>query len=252
MAQSTAKIRSGQFQKVRLAILTISTALFPFTFYYLSPAIPLQGSAEGIITGSLMVFLALLLISGFLGRSFCSWLCPAGGLQDQIAGSRSARVPVRRIAWIKYAVWGLWLAGLLYFFREAGGVRGIRFAYATEMGLSATSVPALIVYGIVVMTFISLGLLFGRRTGCHTICWISPFMIIGRRMALAARIPTLHLRTAPDSCVACHRCTTVCPMSLDVEDLVAGGEITDDNCILCGKCVNTCHRETIRWGWRRR
>jgi ferredoxin-type protein NapH len=251
MAISAAKQRSARFQKIRMAVLTISTALFPFTFYYLSPAVPLQGSSLGIITGSLVVFAALLIASGVLGRSFCSWLCPAGGLQDQIGKSRTARVAVRKIAWIKYLVWGIWLAGLLYFFREAGGVKGIQFAFATEMGLSATSVPALIVYGIVVMTFILLSLAFGRRTGCHTICWISPFMIIGRRLALTAGIPTLHLATVPDSCVSCHRCTAACPMSLDVEKLVGRGEITDDNCILCGKCVDSCHKQTIGWAWKR-
>lgn len=93
-------------------------------------------------------------------------------------------------------------------------------------------------------------LAFGRRTGCHTICWISPFMILGRKIAMAGGIPSLRLRTVPDSCISCHRCNASCPMSLDVESLVKQGEITDDNCILCGKCIDSCYRETIGFRWK--
>lgn len=244
-------MKKQNLQKIRTVVITISTVLFPFTFYYLSPAIPLGGSTMGILSGSLVVFAVLFVLSMFLGRTFCSWVCPAGGIQDQIGQGRTKKVPVKKINWMKYAVWGIWLAGLLYFFREAGGIKEIRFAYQTEHGLSTTSFQSLVVYGMVVLTFIILSLVFGRRTGCHTICWISPFMILGRKIGLALPLPSLHLKTLPETCVDCSFCRTACPMSLNVPELVRDGKITDDDCILCGKCLTACRKETIAWAWRK-
>jgi ferredoxin-type protein NapH len=238
------------FQKIRIVILTLSTILFPVTFYYLSPVIPLHGSATGIVTGSLLVFLFLFTTSLFVGRSFCAWLCPAGGIQDQVGRSRTRPVPVRKITWMKFVVWSIWLVMLFFFFRRADGVQGVRFAYQTEYGLSTTSVQSLIVYSMVVIVFFLLSLIFGRRTGCHTICWISPFMVIGRGIGLATGIPSLRLKADSDNCVVCGRCNTICPMSLDVQELLKKGSITDNNCILCGRCVDTCKRNVLSWTWR--
>ena len=72
-------------QKVRRGLLLASLALFPVTFYWLSPAVPLQGAAEGVVAGSLIVFALLFVQSLLLGRLFCGWVCPAGGLQELTA-----------------------------------------------------------------------------------------------------------------------------------------------------------------------
>ena len=68
----TMKIQT--LQKIRISVLTLSLILFPVTLYYLSPVVSLMGAAAGIVTGSVLVFCAQLIIALFLGRSFCSWL----------------------------------------------------------------------------------------------------------------------------------------------------------------------------------
>ena len=237
-------------QKLRVVTLTFSTILFPVTFYYLSPVISIAGSVVGVISGSILIFVLQLLTSMILGRSFCSWLCPAGGIQDQVGFSRTKRVTVRKIGWLKYAVWGVWLVMLLYFFRRAGGVKGVQFAFSTELGMSTTSVPALMAYSVVVLVFFLLSLIFGRRTGCHILCWMAPFMEIGRKIGFTMGLPSLRLRTNPASCVSCGRCNASCPMSLDVLKLAEKGVIADNSCILCGKCMDSCRKNAIAWTWR--
>ncbi|MFP4364387.1 MAG: 4Fe-4S binding protein [Spirochaetia bacterium] len=37
-----------------------------------------------------------------LERTFCSWVCPAGKIQDLTAEARTRRSPRRYIHWIKY------------------------------------------------------------------------------------------------------------------------------------------------------
>lgn len=240
-------MKKTTYVKIRLTFLTISTILFPVTFYYLSPMVPMNASIQGVVSGSLIVFLILLVLSIFFGRFFCSWLCPAGGIQDQLLQSRNKRVSVKKISWLKYVIWFFWLGTLLFLFRKAGGVKEIDFTYATVKGFSTADLMAIIVYTIVVLSFTTISLIFGRRTACHTICWISPFMIIGKKLAETLKIPNLHLRAAADQCVHCGKCDTSCPMSLDVEKLVDMGVIRDNNCILCGECKESCPKKLFSW-----
>jgi hypothetical protein len=119
-------------QKVRRGLLFGMFALLPVTLYYLSPMLPLSAAAQGIVSGSLLVFAAQLLLSLFLGRLFCGWACPAGGLQEIVLLFRRRPVRPERIGWITYLVWVPWLAGLVYLFLRARGVRGVDFFYQTH------------------------------------------------------------------------------------------------------------------------
>ncbi|MBR2176297.1 MAG: 4Fe-4S binding protein, partial [Clostridia bacterium] len=69
-------------QNIRKLSLVISLLLFPITLYYFSPALIMNGALNGIINGSFIVFALMLILSIPFGRIFCSWLCPAGGLQE--------------------------------------------------------------------------------------------------------------------------------------------------------------------------
>jgi polyferredoxin len=236
--------------RIRAVSTTLFLLLFPAIFYYLSPVIPIGGSVEGIVTGSLLVFVSLFLLATVLGRSFCAYVCPGGTLQDHVAAGRARRFPRRGFSWIKYVIWAVWLGMLVFFFRRAGGVQGVRFAFETENGLSVTDMSSLIAYLMVVMVFFGLSLAFGRRAACHTICWMAPFMILGRKLGLAAGIPSLRVSSAPQSCVGCGICDDACPMSLEVSRLQAKGSIASVDCILCGKCVDACPKKTLSFAWR--
>jgi ferredoxin-type protein NapH len=69
-------------QKIRKAIILISFLLFPITINYFSPYIIIDGAAQGIIAGSFITFVLLFIVSLFLGRAFCGWVCPGAGIQE--------------------------------------------------------------------------------------------------------------------------------------------------------------------------
>jgi len=69
-------------QRVRTALIIFSFILMPVTFAYISCPIIIEGASKGIATGGLIVFTLLFISSLFLGRLWCGWLCPAGGLQE--------------------------------------------------------------------------------------------------------------------------------------------------------------------------
>jgi ferredoxin-type protein NapH len=237
-------------QRARRAISLISLLLFPVTLYYLSPAIIAMGAAEGIVTGSAFVFGGLFLSSLVLGRGFCSWLCPAGAVQDCAARVNGRPVKGKRIGLLKYLVWAPWLALLVLLFARAGGVRRLDPAYMTEYGISAMGLSGYISYYMVLAIFLILSFLGRRRLACHSICWMAPFMIIGRRIKDALPYPSLRLAARPEACSACRSCEERCPMSLRVSEMVARADMRHDECILCGECVDGCPSKAIAFAWR--
>lgn len=228
-------------------MLTSSVLLFPVTMYYLSPVLSLAGASQNIVTGSVIVFAAQFVASLFLGRLFCGWLCPGGGVQEIVAPVQPKPLSRTGARWIKWIIWVPWCAFLLYLLLSGAGDTTVDFTAFTHGGISLTDLSGYIVYYLVLTAFLVLAFTLGRRAACHTICWISPFMIIGGSIRKAIGLPALHLATRPQACIECSRCSEVCPMSIQVQETISVGALTHSDCILCGECVDVCPKEVISY-----
>ncbi|MDJ0780583.1 MAG: 4Fe-4S binding protein [Desulfosarcinaceae bacterium] len=236
-------------QKIRKGILLWSFFLFPATLYYFSPVLILEASATGIVNGSWIVFLLLLVSALLLGRGYCGWLCPAAGCQEAIFLARPKRVTKGDL--IKWIIWVPWFGAIVVLAIRAGGYHTIDFFYQTTHGLSIGDIQGAIVYFSVLIGLIVLpAFLFGKRAFCHHLCWMAPFMIVGRQLRNRLRWPSLGLAPAADKCVHCHTCTRGCPMSLPVERMVAQQRMEHTECILCGTCVDGCEQGAVTYTWR--
>jgi len=236
-------------QKIRQGLILVSFFLFPATFYYLSPVLILEAASYGIVNGSFIVFALLFLSALVFGRGWCGWLCPAAGCQESLFRARNKKVCKGN--WIKWGIWFPWIGSIATFAAKAGGYSDVDPFYKTIYGVSVTDFPSCIVYFIVLFVLIILPcLIFGRRSFCHHLCWMAPFMIIGRKIANRARLTSLKLTVESGRCVHCHRCTEHCPMSLPVEAMVETGKMELSECILCGTCADICNEETITIGFR--
>jgi ferredoxin-type protein NapH len=224
-----------------------AVALFPLTLYYLSPLISLQGIASGIVSGSLLLFGALFVSALFIGRAFCGWVCPGAGVQELVLGFKGRAVKRTRINWVKWLIWGPWVLGLVFFALRAGGVRVIDPTFQTWHGISVADMPSLIAFASVVAVFVVLALAVGRRAVCHTICWMAPFMIMGRAVRNIFSWPSLRLKASAERCTSCGSCMKGCPMSIGVTELVQNQRMENVDCILCGSCVDACPAEAIRF-----
>ena len=49
-----------------------------------------------------------------------------------------------------------------------------------------------------------------------------------------------------DRCIGCGKCDRACPMSLPVQDLLAGGTVADAECIQCAACADVCPKGVLR------
>jgi polyferredoxin len=237
-------------QRVRAGLIVMSFFLSPVTFYYLSPAISTMGALEGVITGAVLVFAAQFVTALVLGRAFCGWVCPGAGGQEALFRARDRRVAGGRWNWIKYFIWVPWLGNIVVALARLG-VRRVDPLYMTKSGLSAADVQGLVTYTVIIgLLVLTPALVFGRRAFCHYLCWMAPFMVIGRRLADALRIPSLRLRPERERCTKCGTCTANCPMSLEVQAMVERGVMRNDECILCGVCADNCPNATISLGWK--
>lgn len=234
-------------QRLRKALIICSFLLFPVTIYYLSPYLIIMGASEGIIAGSFIVFALMFLSALFFGRAFCGWVCPAGGLQECCMLAVDKRAKGGRRNLIKYIIWVPWIILIALVSVNAGGLNRVDFLYQTKYGISVSEPGAYIIFYAVILLIVVMAFIGGRRSFCHYVCWMAPFMVIGNSIRSRLRYPSLHLKSDKNKCTGCSACTRKCPMSLEVMDMVQKGNMNNSECILCGECVDTCPKKAVRY-----
>jgi len=236
-------------QRVRKAIIIIMFFLFPITITWLSPAMPvIYAGFGGILTGAVIVFLALFLVSLFFGRVFCGYVCSAGGLQECLIPASDKLVKGTKINIIKYVIWLAWGISVIAMFVQAGGVKEVDFFAGTaDNWIFLTDPYRYAIYFGVILGIVVLNLIVGKRAFCHSVCWMAPFMIFGTKVSVLLRLPRLRLKQDKDSCIGCNQCSKKCPMSLDVKAMVEAANMKNPECILCGECADICPKKTISY-----
>jgi polyferredoxin len=243
-------------QKLRYGIILFSFFLFPAVYYYLSPVVIIRAALNGIVNGSFIVFVLLFVSALILGRGYCGWVCPAAGCQEAMIHARDRKI--KKGNFIKWIIWVPWIGAIVFFAIKAGGYHTIDFFYETTYGLfyettyglSIGNVQTLIVYYLVLLLLIVFpSFVFGKRSFCHHICWMAPFMITGRKIRNRFGWSSLHLQVEPETCNHCHTCSNNCPMSLPVEEMVKTNKMENTECILCGTCIDGCEFNAIKFSF---
>jgi len=236
-------------QRIRKAMTLLMFALFPVIYYYFSPYLVIMGASEGIVAGSLIVFASLFVASLFLGRAFCGWICPAGATQELCAKVRNKNFKNGRSNLIKYVIWVPWVTIITVMFVQAGGITTVDPIYQTYYGISITGFESLIMFLFIAGLIAGLALIAGKRAACHTICWMAPFMIVGRKLRNTVNWPSLQLTANKEKCANCKICSKNCPMSLDVNSMVQQENMENIECVLCGTCVDNCPKGVIKYSF---
>lgn len=236
-------------QKIRKTLIFVSFLLFPVTMWYFSPALIVNAAMSRILNGSFFVFAAMTVLSVFLGRAWCGWLCPAGGMQECVSQINERPAKQGRRDVIKFVIWVIWLAAVIATYIMGKGELKADFFFMTDHGVSITELHNYIIYyGVMLILFLP-ALIHGRRATCHYICWMAPFMILGGSIGRVLRIPQLHIRADEDKCVSCGKCAKACPMGLDARDMIKAGRLSKirAECIQCGACADACPKDALSY-----
>ncbi len=236
-------------QRIRKAVVILAFLSFPITMNFLSPYVIIDGAVNGIVNGSLIMFGLMFVSSLFLGRAWCGWVCPGGGMQEMVEPINMKAVNGRKIDWIKWLIWIPWVSLIVFMVVRAGGYQQVNFLHLTDAGISVDEPWKYITYYMVVLIFVALAVFAGRRAGCHTICWMAPFMIIGRWIRNRFGWASWRLVADASACADCKKCTSNCPMSLDVNAMVQIEQMENSECILCGTCVDNCSKSAIHYSF---
>jgi ferredoxin-type protein NapH len=236
-------------QRIRKALIILAFLSFPVTMNFLSPYVIIDGAMNGIVNGSLVMFGLMFVASLFLGRAWCGWVCPGAGMQEMLEPVNNRAVNPAKIDWIKWLVWIPWVSLIVWLAIRAGGYSSVNLLHLTETGISVDEPFKYIIYYVVVFLFVGLAAFVGHRAGCHTICWMSPFMILGRWIRNRFGWASLRLVADASACSDCKLCNKNCSMSLDVDAMVHSGSMEHSECILCGACVDHCAKKAIRYSF---
>jgi len=234
-------------QKIRRFLLILAWLLFPIVIWYFSPYLIIMGALEGIINGSFLVFVSMLVGSIVFGRLFCGYLCPMAGLQECAFGVNEKAPKQGWKNYIKYFIWAIWLTIVIITFLSKGKIVRVDFFYQTDHGISISNIYGYIIYYIVAFLVLVPSVLFGKRVFCHYLCWVAPFMVIGTAIRRVLHLPGLHIKADTGKCISCKQCNKHCPMSLDVSSMVQKGSVDSYECIQCGECVDSCPKKVLKY-----
>ncbi len=223
-------------------MLTRPSAVAGRTFYY-----------------GLLWSLLILLPTLFLGRFFCGWICPMGGLNQIL--SRIGSEPRRRkrmIAASRYKKWQatkyvLLIVGLVAALYRSNMVSWIDPLswLVRSMGLSVLPTAASRKYFVVYQPHYGSSLLLCAvcvallamnlrvtRFWCRALC------PLGALLGMASRWSILELHKDSTSCTRCNRCLIDCQGG---DDPIGGAPWHKAECHLCLNCIPACPHGALRF-----
>jgi polyferredoxin len=204
--------------------------------YFLS-----AGIIEPIHPAAFVMFTAILVVSLFMKKGFCGWICPVGTLSQYIwmAGRkvfgrnfRMADYADTSLRSLKYVLMALFLLLIgvlmkpnmmvLFFMTDYYVTADVRTMNVfTEM--TAITFWVLISMGV-------LSLLY-KNFWCRYLC---PY---GALLGLLSRFGPVKIARNAEKCIHCRSCSRACPSLLDVEQKEV---VNSPECFACLTCVSSC------------
>lgn len=173
----------------------------------------------------------ILIITIFIGRKFCSYICFLGILQEYLSklNKKSVQLPDkwhRLFARLKYLI--LFTTILLSFL-------SLQYYYMQFCPLENLAFPKMLTAsGGIFLFLIFLLSYFVPRFWCRYLCPYAALMNIFLYLGKLLRIKRPTIVRNPDKCINCKLCEKNCLMGISITKFT---KIEDVNCIYCYRCI---------------
>ena len=189
----------------------------------------------------LFILSAIILVSLVFGKSFCSWLCPAGFISEML-GDLGERVFGRRLSvprWLdyplrslKYLLLAFFAYSIFFLMNEFALKRFLDSPYNLVADVKMyyffadISRAALIVLGTLILLSVIV-----RNFWCRYLC---PY---GALLGIASLLSPFKIKRNSISCIDCAKCAIACPSRIKVDKVKT---VISDECTACLNCVDEC------------
>ncbi|MGB9663575.1 MAG: 4Fe-4S binding protein [Ignavibacteria bacterium] len=189
----------------------------------------------------MFIFLAIVMMSLIIGKSFCSWICPIGFLSENL-GELGEKIFKRKIKMprlidlplrsLKYLLLGFFvyviffamdvLALKLFLDSPYNQVADIKMYYFFAR-ISKFSLNVIIILAVLSIVF--------RNFWCRYLC---PY---GALLGLVGLFSPIKIKRNVESCIDCDKCSKACPNFIDVAKKKF---VISDECTSCMNCIDSC------------
>ncbi len=198
------------------------------------------GIINNIHPSGLFILIAIVVVSLFLKKAFCSWLCPIGTLSESLwqLGRKLLKNNIIPPRWLDYPLrslkylllfffgWSIWkmdMAALSAFIDSPyNKVADIK------MYLFFSDITAFAFWTIFILVALSVII---KNFWCRFLC---PY---GALLGIVSWLSPLKITRNKTTCIDCELCTKACPSSIKVHKV---GQVWSDECMSCLECVEVC------------
>ena len=195
------------------------------------------------------VFIILVVLSIFLGRIYCSLLCPLGTLQDCFISllGRKKRSYVTISLLIRYTIPVLTIVcsifGISLFLEltEPYSIMSRLLNYITSNDIHKFDKNSLVLASAIFISFLIVILMsiFRGRLYCNTLC------PTGAILSLFTYFPVFGISIDQKKCTSCGKCEYICKAEcIDIQKK----KIDTSRCISCFSCIDVCSSKAIYYG----
>lgn len=207
------------------------------SFYYFI----VSGNIHHAHPAGMFIFLAIVLMSLVLGKSFCSWLCPIGFLSE-LLGDFGEKLFQRKIVLpkildyplrsLKYLLLGFFVYSIFFVMTIASVKAFLDSPYNLVADIKMYYFFADISqFSLIVISILFLLSIIVRNFWCRYLC---PY---GALLGIASLLSPLKIKRNKVSCIDCNLCTKACPSNIKVDKVKT---VFSDECTSCLNCIDAC------------
>ena len=231
---STAGVHGSSYRPAGVeAYLPISSLMSVVYFFR-------TGNIHDVHPAGFFIFSGILLMSLFIGKSFCSWVCPVGFISELIGdfGSKLFKKKITLPRWIDYPLRSLKYLLLFFFFSTIITMSSAQLSLFLDGDYNIAAeikmfefFGQLTPFAIIVLSVLVLLSIPIKNFWCRFLC---PY---GALLGLTGFLSVLKLKRTASTCIDCDLCDKACPSAIKVSKSTY---VLSDECTSCLQCVDVC------------